>query len=145
DDLFVGLAVDGRWSCSSQRPSVVDPRLARRNHHYRLVTPRGRHRAHRLSGHRAETCFNILRIANNPANSCYHLARAWWLSQLQGILDQNMKCPERYLACQPWRGGGTSSVDLKLPSGVCSKAKSRRMYAFGGKAEMPFCTAYVCL
>jgi hypothetical protein len=64
--------------------------LAGSNHHHRLATARGRHRAHGLTGHYAETWFNALRIADSATNRRCHLARARWLSKLQGILDGDL-------------------------------------------------------
>ena len=55
----------------------------------RVASARGRHRP---TGHYLETRFNALRIADDTTNRRYHLARARWLSQLQGVLDQNLSC-----------------------------------------------------
>ena len=57
-----------------------------------IIDARGRHRAHRFTGHDPETWFDDLRIADSPGDRRYHLARARWLPQLQRILDRQIKC-----------------------------------------------------
>src|SRR6266498_268479 len=98
-DLPLWSVVTARWSRHRERPSFVDPRLARDHHHNRVAHGDRWHRTHCFAGYWLKSWLRAVRITNNLAHCCHHLAGARRLSQLQGILDRNLRGPRRRDHC----------------------------------------------